>query len=97
MLRAAATAVANASDGAQQPGPAADGGEPSSAARSKAEPSRSVIVPGGGGGWGRRLPPSASTGGWHLCRRSFPVLTLLTGGRPVSLGAVSSGFLLGGA
>ena len=30
ILRAAATAVANASDGAQQPGPAAGGGEPSS-------------------------------------------------------------------
>ena len=30
MLRAAATAVANASDGAQQPGPAAGGGGPSS-------------------------------------------------------------------
>ena len=30
MLRVAATAVANASDGAQQPGPAAGGGEPSS-------------------------------------------------------------------
>ena len=30
MLRVAATVVANASDGAQQPGPAADGGEPSS-------------------------------------------------------------------
>ena len=30
MLRAAATAVANASVGAQQPGPAAGGGEPSS-------------------------------------------------------------------
>ena len=30
MLRAAATAVANASVGAQQPGPAADGGEASS-------------------------------------------------------------------
>ena len=30
MLRAAATAVANASVGAQQPGPAAAGGEPSS-------------------------------------------------------------------
>ena len=30
ILRAAATAVANASDGAQQPGPAEGGGEPSS-------------------------------------------------------------------
>eukprot|EP00964_Phaeocystis_antarctica_P057724 scaffold34184_cov57-Phaeocystis_antarctica.AAC.1 len=30
MLRVAATAVANATDGAQQPGPAAGGGEPSS-------------------------------------------------------------------